>query len=274
VADAAAGVGEGLAFFGDELKVIALGLQGELEDAKGGIVANFAIRLGFAERAMILSARANNEFANATRGIRRSVRSLGSKTLVVVVVAVDDHVGVGVVKRIPKRLDFEIVAVGAAGTEQRLVPIGECTSDRMRGKISAKPLFLWRAGFTAADVFAFAVQNDDVPGAEIVAVVAGLWVARGSAKIIEIRRGCGRVKLMIAGRRARARLGAAPGFVITLEILFAAVWISKVARGEDRAGNLVEQFRGSFCAGGILAVGDVTGTYKNRGLLRRGSRTS
>jgi len=47
--------------------------------------------------------------------------------------------------------------MGAAGAEQRLVPIGKSAGGGMRGKIGAKPLFLRRTGFAAADVLAFTV---------------------------------------------------------------------------------------------------------------------
>src|SRR5215472_10797294 len=101
MADAGAGVGEGLAFFGDELPVVAFGLQGEPENAEGGVVANFAVWLWFFEGAVILSAGTDDKFADATLGVGSSIRRLWSKALVVVVVAIDDHVRVGLIEGIP-----------------------------------------------------------------------------------------------------------------------------------------------------------------------------
>src|SRR5215472_5548360 len=122
------------------------------------------------------------------------------------------------------------------------MPIGQRASNRMRSKIGAKPTFLRRTGLAAADVFAFAVQNDDVPRAEVVAVVAGLGIACEDAKIFKVRCCTGDVKFMIAGRGTRPRSGAPPGLVVALEILLAAVRISEIAHGHDGSGNLVEQF--------------------------------
>src|SRR5229473_2372301 len=84
VAFAAAGVGKALPCFGNELPVIAAGLEGELQDSEGG----------------------------------------------------------GIVKSLEEGLDGEVVAVDAAGTEERLVPIGEGAGGGMRGEIGAEPLFL------------------------------------------------------------------------------------------------------------------------------------
>src|SRR5207248_8376662 len=137
----------------------------------------------------------------------------------------------------------------------------------MGSKIGAKPSFLRRRGVAAANVFAFAVQNNDVPRAKIVAVVAEFGVARENAKVFKIRCGTGGVEFVIAGRRARPRSCAAPGFVVAREVLFAAVRISKVTDGHDGSGDLVQQFGSGFRAIKFLAIGDVTGTDKDCRLL-------
>src|SRR5690242_12183457 len=142
----------------------------------------------------------------------------------------------------------------------------------MRGEIGAQPLFLRRARLAAADVFAFAIQNDNVPGSEFVAVVTGLGVARGGAKIIKVRRGAGRMKFVIARGGASAGLYAAPGLVVTREIFLAAIGIGEVAGNHYRTGNLFEQFRSGFRAGKILAIGDVASANESGKLVtgRRG----
>src|SRR5713101_7857174 len=158
VAFAAAGVGKALPCFGNELPVIAAGLEGELPDSEGGGIAQFAVGLRFTEGAVIFAAGANDELANAASGIWSTVRRLRGEALVIVLVAGDDELGVGIVKSLEEGLDGEVVAVSAAGTEERLVPIGERTGGGMRSEISAEPLFLGRTGFAAADGLAFAVQ--------------------------------------------------------------------------------------------------------------------
>src|SRR5215467_12339597 len=136
----------------------------------------------------------------------------------------------------------------------------------MRREIGAKPALLRRTCFAAADVFAFTVQNDDVPRAEIVAVVAGLGIASENAEIVEVGRCTCCVEFMIARCRPGARSCTAPGFVVALEIFFRAVRVSEVARGEDRTRNLIEQPGRGFRASESLAVGNVTGSDEDYGL--------
>src|SRR5260370_37476463 len=112
---------------------------------------------------MILAACANDKFTNATDGIGCSMRVLRGEALIVVVVSTDNYVRIGFVKRLPERFHCQIVAVRIPRTEERLVPIGKGAGGGMRGKISAQPFFLGRAGFAAADILAFTVQHDDVP---------------------------------------------------------------------------------------------------------------
>jgi len=199
VASAAAGIGEGLPRFGNELPLVRAGLESELEDTEGSGIAYFTVGLHLAERAMILATRTDDEFTDAALGIGGALWRLGGEALVVVVVAANNDFSVGVVEGLPERLHRQIIAVRTAGTEKRLVPVSESTGGGMRGKIGAQPFFLGGTGFAAADVLAFAIQDDDVPRSEFVAVVAGLRVASGRAKIIEIRRGTGSVELVIAG---------------------------------------------------------------------------
>src|ERR1700737_145852 len=85
VARAAARIGKALPCFGNELPVISVGLERELQDAEGSRIAQFAVGLWRAERAVILAAGADNEFANATRGIGRAIRSLRGEALVIVI---------------------------------------------------------------------------------------------------------------------------------------------------------------------------------------------
>jgi hypothetical protein len=67
------------------------------------------------------------------------------------------------------------------------------------------------------------------------------------------------MKFMIARCRARSGFGAAPGAVITLEIIRGSVGISQVADSHHRAGNLIEQFGGGFSAREAVAIGDIAG---------------
>src|SRR5713226_8312189 len=137
----------------------------------------------------------------------------------------------------------------------------------MGGKIRAQPFFLGRTRFTATDILAFAIQHNDVPGSQFVAVVAGLWVTGSGAKIVEIRCPASGMKLVIAYCGAGARFYATPGLVVADEILLAAIRIGEIADGHDGAGELVEELGGGFRAGKVLAIGDVASTNENRGLI-------
>src|SRR5258708_8479437 len=147
VARAAAGIGETLPCFGNELPVISIGLERELQDAEGSRIAQFAIGLWRAERAVILAACANNEFADAARGVGRAIGRLRGKTLVIVIVAGDHDIGVGLIERLEERLNGEVVAVLAAGAKERLVPVSERAAGGMHGEIGAQPFVLGRTGF-------------------------------------------------------------------------------------------------------------------------------
>ena len=52
-----------------------------------------------------------------------------------------------------------------------MVPVGEGAGCRVGREIRAQPAPLPRARPTATDLFAVGVEDDDMPGAEIVAVV-------------------------------------------------------------------------------------------------------
>ncbi len=142
MASAAAGIGEGLLRFWNELPLVRAGLESELEDTEGSGIAYFTVGLHLAEGAMILATRTDDEFSDAALGIGGALWGLGGEALVVVVVATHNDVGVGIIEGLPERLHRQVIAVGAAGTEQRLVPISEGADGGMRCKIHAQPFFL------------------------------------------------------------------------------------------------------------------------------------
>src|SRR5437879_8766656 len=133
----------------------------------------------------------------------------------------------------------------------------------MGGEIRAQPFFLGRTGFTTADILAFAIEHDNVPGAEFVAVVTGLGVAGGGSKIIKVRRGSSGTKLVVAGGGASARLYAAPGLVVADEILLAAIRIGEVADSHDGAGDLVKELCRGLGTGKIVAISDIARADEN-----------
>ena len=110
MAASASRVSEFAARYGNEFPPVALRAQINPQDSERGVASYFRGGQPIAKLPLALSSRTDDKFANAARGIGNAFRILRREALIVVIVAVEDHVGVGLVKRLPERLDFEIVA--------------------------------------------------------------------------------------------------------------------------------------------------------------------
>ena len=142
MAVACAGIRKALPCFRNEFPIVRHGLECELEDAESAGVANFTVWFWRGEVAMILASSADDKFADSMGGIRGAIGILWPKALVIVVVTVHDDIGIRFVERLPERLKSWIVAVRAAGTKERLVPVGERAGRRMCGEIGAQSFLL------------------------------------------------------------------------------------------------------------------------------------
>ena len=98
---AATGIGERSALLGDEEPFIRIGKKRKLENAECFIVAHLAVLLNRTEAAQILAAGADHKFTHAVCAVGLTLRILRGKTFVIVVVAVNHHVGSGIVKSLP-----------------------------------------------------------------------------------------------------------------------------------------------------------------------------
>src|SRR5258708_6313979 len=123
VASAGAGICEGFACLRDEFPLVSAGRERQPQDAERLQRVHFAIRANDSERTQILVAGSHNEFPDAAAGIGSAVRILWGEAFVIVIMAVDDYVGVGFVESVPQRFHQQLVAWAAAGTEKRLVEI-------------------------------------------------------------------------------------------------------------------------------------------------------
>src|ERR1700751_4779782 len=85
----------------DKFPLISAGREGQLQDAERFEGVDFAIRANDSEWTQILAAGSHNEFADAASGVGDAVRILWRESFVIVVMAVDDYVGVGFVESIP-----------------------------------------------------------------------------------------------------------------------------------------------------------------------------
>src|SRR3990170_261902 len=137
----AAGVGERLACLGHKLSVVARAAQRQLEDAERIGVADVAVGLDGAEPAEARPAGADDEFADAGHRVRVAVPILGSKPLIVVVVAAQDNLRADIIESLPDRLHGRGVAV-VAGAKPRMMPVGRGAGRRVSAEVGAQPLLL------------------------------------------------------------------------------------------------------------------------------------
>src|SRR5207244_2791212 len=95
---------------------------------------------------------------------------------------------------LPKRLHRRS-ATSARGKE-RMVPVGEYAGGRMRRQVGAQPLLLW-GSYLTADKRTITIEDDNVPRAEVIAVITLGRVPGGGAEIIEVALGARRIIFMV-----------------------------------------------------------------------------
>src|SRR5262249_22964590 len=161
----------------------------------------------------------NHKFTYAVLGIEFAIRGLQREPFVIVIVSAQDDVRPVSVEIVPEGLHLRGVTVLVAGAEKRNVPESENAGGVISLKVLAQPSFLGRTRFAASDLEALAIQRNDVPRADIKAVIRRVWGSGGGSKIVEIAGSSLRVMLMVAGCRAGARFIAAPGLLIAAELL-------------------------------------------------------
>src|ERR1700732_887869 len=132
---------------------------------------------------MTLAACAHDEFTNAMGRVSPTVRILRREPFIIMIVAVKNQRGVSGVEVLPEGLNLRIISMFCAGTEKGLMPVCETTGGRMCLQICAQPVLFRRTGLAATDFCALTVQHDDVPRADLVAVIAPARVAGTCAEI-------------------------------------------------------------------------------------------
>ena len=179
---------------------------------------------------------------------------------------VDDDLDTRRVQRVPQRAD---VGVGRIlGIEQWVVPVGDGTARRMGGEVGAQPLLLGRAR-RRGDGRAAAVEHDDVPTAEVVAVVTLRRIARRGAEVAEVARRISRLVVPVAGRRARARFLSPPVGVVALLVLGERALVEGVVPGGEHGARDVVEQRGRRLVARAVAAGDVPGADEGGGSRSR-----
>ena len=166
------------------------------------------------ERSKALAARADDELPDPARRDRARRWRLRREALVVVVVPDEDDVGAAVVQRLPEGAKASVGAVRrptrtAGGARRRACSRAGCAARSARshcscGDPSPQP----------TDVVAVRVERDDVPGAEVEAVVALPGGAGRRAEVVEVARRVRGAVLVVADGWSRDRLDAPPGRVV------------------------------------------------------------
>src|SRR5215208_888023 len=111
VASGASGVRERLALHSYEPPLIALRVEGELQDAIGLIIVDLAVGDGLQDGVVAPTPGAHHELPDATLRVRFPVGVLGRETLVVVLVSRKDHIRSRLIKCFPQRLQLRGAAV-------------------------------------------------------------------------------------------------------------------------------------------------------------------
>lgn len=165
-----------------------------------------------------------------------------------------------------------------------MVPDGQGARRWMLGQVGLEPLFLRGASLAASDLAAVAVDRDDVPSAEIEAVVAARRVG-GGTEVVEVVRSPGGPVVVVARDRVDPGLERAPGAVEQVGVVAGGAGaVRDVAQGQHARGvERLDDGRGLLVAarGAGAVPDDVTGRGDggrrgecgcNRGDGRRPSR--
>src|SRR5579859_2448591 len=99
--------------------------------------------------------------------------------------------------------------------------------------------------------------------------ISGPRISSLSIPIAKIAGGRSPVIFVVAGSRASAGFEPAPGRAVAFEEFFiGAALVGQVARGEDRAGNRVDEFGGGFGGREIRAADNVSRTNESKCIWR------
>ena len=238
----------------------------KLEDPVRVRVSDLAVGHRRVEAVVAATARAGDELLDPVLDVKNAVGSLRCEALVGVVVAADDELGARVVEDLPEGVHVEDRPMDVARAEEWCVEDDGRTACGVLGEILLEPVDLRRVRQAAADEeIALRVEGDDVPRAEVVAVIALRRIAGRAVPVAEVPGGARRAVFVAADCRLCPRLMAAPcGVVALIKLRRGAVLVSKVSGRHHGARQAVEERSRGRVAGGV-APGDVAG-HQERGV--------
>ena len=223
---------EDLSVHCEESPLVSVGEEGQPQDAPRLVVPEFAVLSGEMGLVKPCSAGPDGERAEPTSAVGNAVRIHWCEALVIVVVPGEQDACSEVVESPKEREGFWPVSM-LPGTEDRVMPIAKYAPRLCGGEIGPKPSFLLGSS-GSVDI---AVQRDDVPGPEREAVIAPARLARAFAPVIVVRGSAFGLVFVVPRNRPGARLMAAPSGIIAIaEVLSRPLWISEIARDDDRPG--------------------------------------
>lgn len=119
--------------------MISVAVQDQLQHSKRRVAPFFRRRHRRTKSTLIFSACAYNEFAYPTRKIGDTLGILPGKTLVIVIVSIEDNICMGGVEIVPEGLHLRRVAMLITGTKQWDVPESRDAVRRTFLEIRAQP---------------------------------------------------------------------------------------------------------------------------------------
>jgi hypothetical protein len=180
-----------------EAPVVAVGVQGQAEDAEGVVPPDLAVGLRVAESAQVAAAGAHDELGHPFLGGGPSGVALWGEAFVAVLVSVEHDVDARVCRTCQKAETVSSSPHSSPGGEPGSVERGERAVRGVVGQVGGQPLALVAVG-VAADLRALGVQDDNVPGAHVEGVPALAARPGAIAEVVPV------------GVRRRAMLWAPP----------------------------------------------------------------
>src|SRR3954468_10311998 len=183
VADRAADVGERITVRRVVAPLIVAPVQRQLEDPERRVMEDDAVGVGEVAVVERLAAGSDDEAADSAGAVKGAIGVLRLQALVEVLVPGEHEVRAGVVERLPEgdRLLGPAPFLARERAEQRVVPEGQGARPAVAGEIRGEPLLLRRPEAAASRyVVAVGVQRDDVPRADLEAVVAAPHAIAGA----------------------------------------------------------------------------------------------
>lgn len=124
-------------------------------------------------------------------------------------------------------------------------------------EILPEPLRLLGSCIATADLRALAIQRDNVPLTQIVAVVLLVRIARRGAEVVDVTGRADAVVFMISRCRPRTVFKSSPGGAVAVsEVLIGSAGIGKVTDSEHSSWNFVDELCCGIRAGRIVQLAD------------------